>query len=82
MDGEPRSPHPERVSDAYADERIAAKMAWYDDEKAREGLATVSRVLKEHEVPAAMRLHLVAAVAHLGRIASETRPSRLERAGE
>lgn len=80
MQFEDRAPHPERVSEDFADERIARMQGWYDDPKAREGLENVSRALKEHQVPAAMRLHLVAAVANLGRIASETRISRLERA--
>lgn len=73
-------PKPERVSEEYADERIREKIARYHGEKQQAGLWSISETLKQHEVPPALRLHLVTAVVNLGRIADETRGARADRA--
>lgn len=62
-----RRPHPERVSDAYAEERIAEKISLYDAERPREGLRRVDEHLKDSGVPPSVRLHYITALAHLGR---------------
>lgn len=68
--------HLDRVSDAYADERIAEKLAPLD-EKPKIGFRDVDRELKERGVPAATRLHLVTALVHLGQSAQEKPRSRV-----
>lgn len=73
-------PRPERVSEAYADERIREKLARLEGDRPKAGLWSVNARLKEHDVPAEVRLHLVTAVAHLGRLADDSRGARLERA--
>lgn len=73
-------PKPERVSEQYADERIREKIARFSGEKQQAGLWSISETLKEHEVPPALRLHLVTAVVNLGRIADESRDARADRA--
>lgn len=73
-------PKPQRVDEAYADARIREKIAHFA-ERPRAGLWSVNEVLKEHEVPPAMRLHLVTAVAHLGRISGDTLEARRARSG-
>ena len=73
-------PKPERVSEKYADQRIREKIARYPGERQQAGLWSISQTLKEHDVPPALRLHLVTAVANLGRIADESREARSERA--
>ena len=75
-------PKPDRVTDEYADERIREKIARLPEERQQAGLWSVNRTLKEHEVPAALRLHLVQAVFQLGRIGTETLEARLGRADE
>lgn len=72
-------PHPERVSDAYADERVAAKIEAAADPRARAGLHAVDRDLKRAGVPAAWRLHLISSTVHLGRVGAETLEERLQR---
>lgn len=72
---------PDRVGAAYADERIAEKIHRFALPKQREGLEALDRTLREREIPPGLRLHLISAVAHLGRIADETREERRERAG-
>lgn len=74
-------PHPERVSDDYAEERIAEKIGMYDRDKPRRGLENVSRDLREAGVPPAWRLHYITAVAHLGRLGQETLDERRREAG-
>lgn len=74
-------PKPDRVTEAYADERIRDKIARFDDERQQAGLWSINVTLKEHDVPPALRLHLVQAVAQLGRLAGESLEGRLERAG-
>jgi hypothetical protein len=69
----------ERVSAAYADERIAEKIARFHEPKQREGLAALNHTLLDHDVPPGVRLHLISAVAHLGRIAGETLEERKSR---
>ena len=71
----------ERVSAAFADERIAEKIARFREPKQREGLEALSRTLRERDVPPGVRLHLVSAVAHLSRIADESLGERQKRAG-
>lgn len=73
-------PHPWRVSDDYADERIREKIGMYGSEKPRIGLENVSRDLREAGVPAAWRLHYITAVAHLGRVGAQTLPARVREA--
>lgn len=73
-------PKPERVSEEYADQRIREKIARFPGEKQQAGLWSISETLKEHDVPPALRLHLVTAVVNLGRIADETRDARADRA--
>lgn len=72
-------PHPERVSDAYADERVQEKIAMYAEPRPREGLQAVNDDLKRAGVPPAWRLHYITAVAHLGRVGAQTLGERLER---
>lgn len=74
-------PHPERMSEAFAEGRIREKIERFPRERQRAGLWAVDRALRERQVPGALRLHLVTAVAHLSRHADEERPSRLEEAG-
>lgn len=69
----------ERAGAAYADERVAEKIARLPEARQREGLAALDATLREREVPPDVRLHLVTAVAHLGRIAEETLDERHER---
>lgn len=76
--GEP-VPHPERVSEAYADERIREKIAMYAEARPQEGLQNVSDDLKRAGVPAAWRLHYITAVAHLGRLSAESLDERVGR---
>ena len=66
----------ERVTAAFADERIAEKIARLKEPREREGLDALNRTLRDREVPPGVRLHLVSAVAHLGRIAGESLPER------
>lgn len=66
----------ERVSAAYADERIAEKVARLREPKQRDGLQALNETLLQHDVPPGVRLHLISAVAHLGRIAGETLQER------
>lgn len=61
------NPHPERVSDAYADERIGEKIDLYESERPKVGLRNVDRMMKQAGVPAAVRLHYITAITHLGR---------------
>lgn len=75
-------PKPERVDEAYADERIREKISRFESDRQRAGLWSINETLKEHEVPPALRLHLVSAVTHLSRIGHETLDARRERAGE
>lgn len=69
-------PKPERVSEAYADERIEEKIATFPEEKQRAGLWSVNRLLQERQVPPSVRLHLMTAVTHLSRISGETLADR------
>ena len=71
----------ERVSSAYADERVAEKIGRFTEPTKREGLEALNRTLRERDVPPGVRLHLISAVAHLSRIAQETRAERRERVG-
>lgn len=75
-------PKPDRVSEAYADERIQEKIARFEDPRARAGLWSIDRALKERDVPPNLRLHLIAAVANLGEIGRESLPARVGRIGE
>jgi hypothetical protein len=77
--GVPLGPKPERVTDQYADERILEKIEALPEEKQRAGLWSVNKVLKERDVPPALRLHLITAVAHLGRIGQDTLEARRDR---
>ncbi|HVL47934.1 MAG TPA: hypothetical protein VM889_05215 [Candidatus Thermoplasmatota archaeon] len=72
--------HTDRVSEAFARDRIRATIESIDDPRPREGLAAVERDLESMRIPPAIRLHLVSAVAHLGRQANETLPARLKEA--
>jgi hypothetical protein len=74
-------PKPERVSEAYADERIREKIARFPEEKQQAGLWSINQTLKAHEVPPALRLHLVTAVVNLSRVAEASLEGRRERAG-
>lgn len=65
-------PHPDRVSETYAESRIREKIEMYDLEKPKTGLANVDELFREAGVPAALRLHYITAVAHLGRKSAET----------
>lgn len=69
----------DRVSNAYAETRIREKIAHLPD-KPRHGLARISADLHAAGVAPAARLHLVSAIADLGRLADATRPARLARA--
>ena len=73
-------PKPERVDESYADERIREKIARFA-ERPQAGLWSVNEVLKKHDVPPEMRLHLVTAIAHLGRISNDTLEARRARSG-
>lgn len=64
--------HPDRVSEAYADRRILAKIAELEDPRARRGLRDVNEALKASGTPAATRLHLVTSVIALGHLAAES----------
>lgn len=75
-------PHPERVSESYADERVREKIDMYHEERPREGLQNVNDDLKRAGVPDAWRLHYITAVAHLGRLSARTLESRRERADQ
>lgn len=75
-------PHPERVSESYADERIREKIGMYASDRPREGLRHVSERMKEAGMPAAFRLHYITAVAHLGRLSEQSLDARLGRGGE
>lgn len=66
------APHPERVSESYAEERILEKIARLPAGREQDGLRALSEGLRARDVPPAMRLHLVTAVANLGRIARES----------
>lgn len=70
--------HPERVSDAYADERIREKIERFDTPRQRKGLRTLSEDLRDRGVPAATRLHLITAVTHLSRVGEERLAHRLQ----
>lgn len=72
---------PERVSAAYADERIAQKIERFAEPKQREGLEELNATLRDRDVPPGVRLHLISAVAHLSRIAEGTLGERHERSG-
>lgn len=74
----PMKPH-ERVTDAYAETRIREKIATLPT-KPRNGLARISADLQAAGVAPSARLHLVSAIADLGRLADATRPQRLARA--
>lgn len=69
----------ERVSAAYADERVAEKIGRFAEPKQREGLEALNKTLREREVPPGVRLHLISAVAHLSRIAGDTLHERQQR---
>lgn len=69
----------ERVSAAFADERIAEKIARLAEPRQREGLTSLDATLRERDVPPGVRLHLVSAVVHLSRIAEGTLAERRER---
>lgn len=71
----------ERVSDGFADERIQEKIARLPEDRQREGLESLDRTLRERDVPPGVRLHLISAVSHLGRIASEGLEERRRQAG-
>lgn len=60
------NPHPERVSDAYADARIQQKIDLYATDRPKIGLRNVDQQLKAAGVPPAVRLHYITALAHLG----------------
>ena len=62
----------ESVSESFADERIAEKIARFKEPKQREGMEALNTTLRERHGPHGVRLHLVSAVAHLRRIAGET----------
>lgn len=74
-------PKPQRVDEAYADDRIREKISHFEGDRPRAGLWSVNEVLKEHDVPPALRLHLITAVAHLGRISRDTLEARRARSG-
>lgn len=69
----------DRVSEEFADERIARKIERFDEAKQREGLRALDATLRERAVPPGVRLHLITAVAHLSRIAGETLGARQDR---
>ena len=70
------TPHPERVSDAYAEERIRQKIEMYDEERPKVGLRNVDDHLKARGVSPAVRLHYITALAHLGRRPREDHRAR------
>ena len=72
-------PKPERCSEAYADERIRDKITRCDQDRQQAGLWSINQALKQAGVAPGLRLHLVTAVTHLGRIAHESVPARLAR---
>lgn len=73
---------PPRVSEAFADERIAEKIAGFAEPHQRQGMASLDRTLKERAVPPGVRLHLISAVAHLGHIAEGSLAERKARSGD
>ena len=73
-------PHPDRVSEAFAAERIAEKIASLLEARQRAGITDLDDGLVEAGIAPSLRLHLVSAVVALGRVSEETRPARLERA--
>ena len=79
--GVPLGPKVERVTDTYAEERIKEKIAHFEPGRPRAGLWSTNEVLKEHGVPPAFRLHLITAVAHLGRIGKDSLEARRGRSG-
>lgn len=74
-------PKVERVTDDYAEERIKEKIAHFEPGRPQAGLWSTNEVLKEHGVPPAFRLHLITAVAHLGRIGKDTLEARRDGSG-
>jgi hypothetical protein len=74
-------PKPERVSEEFADTRIREKISRFDTDRQRAGLWSINETLKSHDVPPALRLHLVSAVVHLSRVAGESLEDRRERSG-
>lgn len=74
-------PRPERMSESYAEERIREKIMHFDEARPQAGLWSINEALKGYEVPAALRLHLITAVAHLGRISKTTLDARRARSG-
>lgn len=70
---------PERVSAAFADERIAEKIGRFTEPRQREGMQALNETLRERDVPPGVRLHLISAVSHLSRIAGETLGERQAR---
>ena len=79
--GVPLGPKVERVTEAYAEERIKEKIVHFEPGRPRAGLWSTNEVLKEHGVPPAFRLHLITAVAHLGRIGKDSLEARRGRSG-
>ena len=79
--GVPLGPKVERVTNEYAEERINEKLAHFEPGRPRAGLWSTNEVLKEHGVPPAFRLHLITAVAHLGRIGKDSLDARVARSG-
>ncbi|MHB8605417.1 MAG: hypothetical protein ACYDCK_09195 [Thermoplasmatota archaeon] len=73
-------PHPERINEAYAQERIAEKLRQMHDPRGRAGMRDFDAALVEAGVAPATRLHLVTSVVHLSRLSSESLPARIERA--
>lgn len=71
------NPHPERVSEDYAETRIQEKIAKYEKERPQIGWRNVDDHLKEAGVPAAYRLHLITATANLGFIGERNLDKRL-----
>jgi hypothetical protein len=66
-------PKVERVSEEMAEDRIRYEIAKIPGEKQQGGLWSIHTTLKEHGVPAAVRLHLVSAVVNLSLIAAQRR---------
>lgn len=69
-------PHPERVSETYAEQRIREKIARLAGRE-RQGIEELADGLRAQGVAPATRLHLVTAVVNLGRISQGTLPRRL-----
>lgn len=66
-------PKVDRVTEEMAESRIRYEIAKIAGERQQAGLWSIHKTLKDHEVPPAVRLHLVSAVVNLSLVAAQQR---------